>query len=244
MNVLFLNSRRCSDDIQTSFAQANKIKYNKLKKEIYSIHETPYSMQDSLIDELIAIGRNDSKGKFIDIILPLPEIYKRTKLKYKLLNTVNVDIDDNGNVFILFPYLNKIFNASTDTNFDLTNLPSTNNELFEKIEKLKSEERSSYDYMYTLLKNEITLFTKSIFVTKNNNILVHVDHYILNEDKNQPILQLYNKEGSLIVQNTKISNKNENGKIEYIHYSKIDNKIRIFRKNAENWIIEEYEWSY
>lgn len=242
-----LDSRKNNLNINTSFAQANKIKYNKLKNEIYAIHETPYTKQDSLINELIAIGANSINGDFKYIVHGLPDFFIKSKLKYSLFNKINMDVNSKGELLVLYPYIDKVYNVSLSTDFDLSNLPTNNRQLFEDISGMDIDKINSFAYMDSLLKNKITLFTNSLYSVAGDNILTLVTHSeVIKSDSiyNKPILQLYNFKCKIIAENHILLYRNKNGVIKHLHYSKANNRIWIFRKNENNWIVEAFEINY
>ncbi len=229
----------------SSFIQPVKAKFSKNNKKIYSYIQTPYQYQDSLIDNLISISANNLDGQFDKIVHYLPEEFTRTGLKYNLIITPCYALGLDDNIFVTYPHIEKVYNLTQGTSFDLEKLPGTNKTLWDKIENLDDKNRRSRNYMDSLLNSEISIFTKEIFSTKDTRLITHVNYSRKEQTDSVLIsvyLQLYTSDGKLLATNDKIPYYSEDGSLEYLHYSKNDNLIRVFRKNKKNWIVEIYEW--
>ncbi len=194
-------------------------------------------------DSLPILAVYNKNGNFIKIKRYLPYLYDYSNLGYLLTDNNLLLETDNEDIYSSFWFVDYIDFLNKSYQIKLKGLPYANKSMFKKL-KLYCQKKGTYDIEYYEILKFLPLMIKNLIpVHKQIGVLS-----TLYEVKNQEyviskyFLQLYNKTGELVKQDT-IKNINNNGALQYVTYNNTKNKLLIFRKsNDKGWTMEVAKW--
>ncbi len=194
-------------------------------------------------DSLPILAVYDKNGNFIKIKRYLPYLYDFSNLGYLLTDNSLLLETDNEDIYSSFWFVDYIDFLNKSYKIRLKGLPYANKSMFNKL-KLYCEKKGSFDIEYYEIHKFLPLMIKNLIPVHKQIAVLST----LNEVKKQEyfiskyFLQLYNKSGELVKQDT-ISNINNNGALQYVTYNNKKNKLLIFRKsNEKGWTMEVTKW--
>jgi hypothetical protein len=229
----------CGDTLYRPYNQGKNLIVDKQNNIIYSIVRSGKKQLESNMTPAV-ISRYDDNFKYIEDAFSLPEEYIKTKLNYSINYNPELLINSKNELIALFPFVEKVYNISKKSSFEIKNLNKSNKVLFDKLIADENLLKKIIDSIYYHLPN----YLSKIYETNNEEYIIYIVEAIANDTSSiKPFIQLYDLDGKFKA-SLNLEYQNKNGKLKYFHYSKIDNKIRMFRLNDDNWIVEEYDWRF
>jgi hypothetical protein len=197
-------------------------------------------VKNKKFNQLISLAYYSLDGKFIKPICPIPKIMIESGLMYSFVEP-NIMFNSNFDLICTFPLVEKICNISKNSFFELSNLPVSNKDIFNRLKNDTSLIRK----FGSDLANQFPLKIDNIMLTEKNNYLVNVHLLSINQknkDSIRNIIQEYNPKGELLKQ-IELDIHDEYGKIDRIFYSIPHKALLFFRKSSKlGWFVEFRRW--
>jgi hypothetical protein len=213
-----------------------------------TIVATPYSALYNSTDSILycscmseqysSICAYHLNGEFIKVVSNLPDEYISSGIKYSITCDPEIIYDTNKNMIATYPYVDKIYNITNGSFFNLQNLPSYNTVFLEKL----AEEQKKYksDYYFQNLLNKI----QSLYLTFDGNYFVSIlcEDTIDYRNNSCHILQVYKPDGELLKQ-AKLPLFENDFINKFVAYSKKDDLILSFHiSKTTGWKIKFWKW--
>lgn len=222
------------------YIQLNKLVIDRNKQKIYTIGRNGLSIINNITDRIHypSISIMDYDGNIIRNYHHLPEEF----LKYGLLYSINYKpdfcLDENSNLWIIYQNLNNIYkNDSIFT--QIVNLAHKNDSAFWGFNEFKKN--NNLQKAGELFVKKTAFQSENIFSINSEKIvaLIFLRDPTIDTSSFEPYLYLI--KDKTVERIFKIEKESSNGALRGLSYDNISNKLIIFRKNSENWTLEEYE---
>lgn len=190
-------------------------------------------------DSMVTMSIYDYDGKFISNIGYMPEIYYKNNLAYQEKWIPIVTTIENK-PYIIYPREMKVYSENNKVNFELYNLPYSNDsgmtyiELFYRAKSIKGENADP--------KELGKLVPLEVVYSFNRNNHLGVIYLVFDDNTDMGfyyILQVYTTNGKLISQANIYDDPNN--QIHNFKYDSQNDILCIIKKNEEGWTLEKYK---